>query len=160
MADEKQMKQARVVFDALCEMLDDQNWRYKRNDEELKITSGASGDDLPISFLMAVDPNNATVSIYSHLPFNFPEDKRVEASIIVSMVNYIIANGSFDYDLRTGSILFRVVTSFKGSLLSKLTMQYLLAITCSTVDAYNDKFKAFADGEMDIDAFIDFLNNK
>ena len=160
MADEKELKQARVAFETICEMLDDNGWRYNRDDDELKITSGARGDDLPVDLNMYADADRAIITIISKLPFDFPEDKRIEAAVIISMVNYNLAHGRFDYDITDGSLLFRANTSFKSSLLSKELMQYMLAVVCSTVDNYNDKFKAFADGEMNISDFIDFLNDR
>lgn len=160
MADEKEMKQAKAAFETLCEMLDDNNWHYNRDDEKLTVTCGASGEDIPLDFRMMADPERSLITIFSHLPFSFPEDKRIEAAVIVSMVNYNLVHGSFDYDVTTGNILFRANTSFKGSLLSKDVMWYMLAIVCGTVDEYNDKFKAVADGDMDINGFIDFMNSK
>jgi acid stress-induced BolA-like protein IbaG/YrbA len=35
MADAKNLKQARTVYDTMCEMLDDRNWHYKKDEENL-----------------------------------------------------------------------------------------------------------------------------
>ena len=34
MADEKDLVQAKITFDTLCEMLDERGWHYKKFDED------------------------------------------------------------------------------------------------------------------------------
>ena len=37
MATEKELRQAKIVFDTLCEMMDNNNWKYDAVEEDLMI---------------------------------------------------------------------------------------------------------------------------
>ncbi len=156
MADDKVIRQAKNAFATLCEMLDMHNWHYDRDDENLIIKCGANGDDLPIDIRIKVDPELQIVSLYSNLPFKVPEDDRVMAAVAVSAANFNMVDGSFDYNLATGTILFRMTSSFRESLLSKDMFEYMLFVSCLTVDRYNDKFLMLIEHKMSLEDFINF----
>ena len=160
MADEKVMKHAKTVYETICSMLTKRDWKFTRHDEDLVITCGARGEDLPMDIVIIVDPNAQVVSIYSQMPFAIGEDKRVEASLAVNIANYGLVNGTFDYDISDGSIRFRVVSSFRGSILSEELFEYMLVITASTVDQYNDKFLMISKGMLDVEKFVEWENSR
>ena len=94
-----ELRKAREVYCNLVNMLDTRNWKYEKFDDDLVIRSGIKGDDLPIEFIIFVKPDNQVVQFISKLPFNIPEDKRVDAAIAVCVANYGLVDGSFDYDI-------------------------------------------------------------
>ena len=144
MADEKVMKQAKSVYETICKTLDAREWKYTRHDEDLTITCGARGEDLPMDLVIMVNPNAQVVSVISPLPFKIKEDKRVDGALAVCIANYGLINGSFDYDLSDGEIRFRMVSSFRESILGEELFNYMVLVTASTVDEYNDKFLMMA----------------
>lgn len=153
---EDNMKQAKEVFSTLVEMLDEKEWQYKKDEENLMIHSGVTGDDLPVEFIVAIDAEREVVRFLSKLPFTIPEEKRVDGAIAVCVANNGMVNGSFDYDINTGSIIFRLTTSFKsGSVLSKDLFEYMILVSAHTVDHYNDKFLMLAMGATNLQQFID-----
>ena len=117
------------------------------------------GDDLPIEFIMVVRPKNQVVQFISSLPFNMPEDKRVDGAIAVCVANYGLVDGSFDYDLRDGEIRFRLTCSYRESTLSEELFNYMIMVSASTVDNYNDKFFMIAKGMMTVQQFIEQENS-
>ena len=149
------MRKAVEVYDTLCSMLDNINWKYEKVEEKLMIKSGVKGDDLPIDFLVIVKPNNEVVQFISSLPFNMPEDKRVEGALAICAANYGMVNGSFDYDLSDGQILFRLTTSYRESLLSEALFEYMVMVSASTIDKYNDRFFMLAKGMITLEQFIE-----
>lgn len=152
---EYDMRKAVEVYDTLCSMLDNINWKYEKVEEKLMIKSGVKGDDLPIDFLVIVKPNNEVVQFISSLPFNMPEDKRVEGALAICAANYGMVNGSFDYDLSDGQILFRLTTSYRESLLSEALFEYMVMVSASTIDKYNDRFFMLAKGMITLEQFIE-----
>lgn len=119
------MAKAKETFDALCQMLDDRNWHYEKIEEKLKIKSGIKGDDLPIDFVMRVNPRNQIVSFLSWLPFKVEESKRIDVALATCVANYGLADGSFDFDLSDGEILFRLTSSFRDSALGDDLFEYI-----------------------------------
>ena len=72
MAEEKDLKQARAAYKALCEMLDEKGWHYTKNEQEFKISCSARGDDLPIDVRIEVDPDRLLVMLLSEMPYTIP----------------------------------------------------------------------------------------
>lgn len=151
---DKQEKQALTVYRTLCDTLDRMDWKYDADDETLMIDSGAQGDDLPIDVRMRVNPKNQLVSFMSTLPFTVPAVKRRDMAVAVSMVNYLIVNGSFDYDYTSGRILFRMTNSFRESLLGAEMLKYMIQCATWTVDEYNDQLFAVSKGMLSADDFV------
>lgn len=156
MADEIVMRHARNAFATLCDMLDSHEWHYDRDDENLVIKCGANGEDIPIDIKIKVNAEKQLVSLYSHLPFSVPEEDRVMAAIAISAANYAMVDGSFDYNIANGNILFRLTSSIRESLISKDMFEYMLFVSCSTVDNYNDKFLMLFKHVMSLEDFIKF----
>ncbi len=156
MADEKVLKEAKVAFSTLCAMLDDKEWHYSKDEDKLLVECGANGDDLPIDIRIKVDPEKQIVSLYSTLPYKIPEEERVLAAIAISAMNYNMVDGNFDYNIGSGSVLFRLTSSFRESLVSKEMFEYMLFVSCLTVDRYNDKLLMLVKNVMSLEDFINF----
>ena len=149
------MKKAVEVYDTLCSMLDNIGWKYDKVEEKLMIKSGVKGEDLPIDFLVIVKPRNQVVQFISSMPFNMPEDKRVEGALAVCTANYGLVDGSFDYDLSDGQIVFRLTSSYRDSLLSEALFEYMIMVSASTIDKYNDRFFMLAKGMITLEQFME-----
>lgn len=159
MAEELNMQKAQEVYATIIRMLDNMEWKYEKHEDDLLIKSGVKGDDLPIEFIMVVRPKNQVVQFISSMPFNMPEDKRVDGAIAVCVANYGLIDGSFDYDLRDGEIRFRLTCSYRESTLSEELFNYMVMVSASTVDNYNDKFFMIAKGRMTVQQFIEQENS-
>ena len=160
MADEKVMKQAKTVYETICKTLENRDWKFTRHDEDLTITCGARGEDLPMDIIIIVNPRAQVVSLISPMPFKIAEDKRIDAALAVCVANYGLVNGCFDYDLTDGEIRFRIVSSFRESILSEELFNYMIMVAAGTVDDYNDKFLMVSKGMFTIQQFIEWEQKK
>ena len=157
MSEEKELKQALAVYKSLCEMLDDHEWHYERDDENLSIHCGAQGDDLPIEINIEVDMKRQLVTLMSNMPFAVPESRRTALAVAVSQANNGMVDGSFDYDYLSGRIIFRMTSCYRESLIGKDLLAYMLMCACYTIDEYNDKFLMVAKNEMSIEEILEFV---
>ena len=146
---------AREVYEAFKSHLTRNNIRFDPHDDDLVITMTVTGEDLPQPTIIRVMENRDVVQILSPLPSKIPEDKRVDGAIAVSVANYGIINGSFDYDMEDGEVRFRVAQSYRGIVMNDDMIRYLLSITFSTTDTYNDRFFMFGKGLMTLEQFIE-----
>lgn len=158
MTDERKIEQAKLTYNTLCNMLDGIGWSYEKDEEKLLIRSGVKSEDLPIKFTIRVRPGNQIVSFSSWMPYEVPENKRVDVALAIHAVNYKLIDGSFDYDLSDGSIMFRLTSSFRESILGKELFEYMIMVSTTVVDEYNDKFFAVAKGLMSLEQFIEQIN--
>ena len=159
MADENQLKQAQATFETLCAVLDKYEWKYKKDSEKLSIECGAQGEDLPMSIDIIVDAEMTIVILLSHLPFIIPEDKRLEFAVAVSIINNKLVDGSFDYDVNSGHVIFRMTSSFLESVMGSEALAYMLFYSCQIIDEFNDKFLMLSKGMTTLEQFIELSAN-
>lgn len=95
---------------------------------------------------------------FSFLPFKFPEDKRVEGAIAATIANHGMVNGSFDFDMSDGEMLFGCVNSYKNGGFNEDIAHYMVSVAVSTVDDYNDRFFGIAKGMISIQGFMEKEN--
>ena len=158
MDDAMKKKLAAATFQNLCKAMDKDEWHYKKDEEKLSIECGAQGDDLPIELKIHVDADRQLVILLSFLPLTFPEDKRIDGAVAASIINNRLVNGSFDYDITDGRVIFRMTATFLESVLSEEVFKYLLYSSCQIIDEYNDKLLMLAKGMMDMEKFIQMEN--
>ena len=151
------MEQAKQVYQKIINMLDNRGWKYERHDEDLVIASGVTGEDLPIAFIFAVKPQNHLVQFLSKLPVTMPEEKRIDGAIAACAASNHLIDGSFDYDVMNGSIVFRLTSSYLNSDISEDLLEYMLMVSAATIDEYNDKFLMLAKGMITIQKFLKTL---
>ena len=154
MATEKELMLAKEAYNTLCAELDQMEWHYKTDDDKLQVFFGADGEDIPMEFLLECDANRQIVRLMSRMPFKFSEEKRVEGALVTCFANYRLADGSFDYNIGDGTIFFRLTSSFRESLVSKEMFEYMIRVSCFTVDKYNDQFLMISKGVLSLEDFI------
>ena len=159
MSEEMHMQEARQVYNNLVNMLETRDWKFERFDDDLVIRSGIKGEDLPIEFIIFIKPQNQVIQFISKLPFSVPEDKRVEAAVAVSIANYGLVDGSFDYDINDGELRYRLTSSYRASLIGDDLFEYMIMCAASTVDDYNDRFFMLCKGMIDIEKFAELEKN-
>ena len=154
MNDQDLHSKALRVFETIVDNLNNHNMRFQKDEENLRIVLFATGDDLMMPILFEVLESRQVMRILSPMPFKMPEDKRIDGAVVVSIANYGIVNGSFDYDIRDGEIRFRCTTAYHDTEVSDEMITYMMAISLQTTDRYNDRFQDVALGKMDVDGFM------
>ena len=152
-------EKAKTVYETICSMFDGRGWHYKKDEENLIIYCGVSGDDLPMEFIIQVRDKIDTVAFVSILPFTVPEDKRLDMAVAVCAVNYLLVDGCFDFDISDGELLFRMNNSYLDVEPSMDVFSYMINCAATTVDEYNDKFLMISKGYIKINQFLTDLNN-
>lgn len=148
------MVSANEVYQKLCAALDARSWTYEKEEEHLLVSFDVNGEDIPIRFLIRVDEERSLVSVMSPLPFDIPEEKRIEGALAVCAASNRLADGSFDYDLLDGSIVFRLTATYRDSVISEQLLQYMIDCTCFVVDEYNDRFLLLSKGLLNVEEFF------
>lgn len=153
---EVNMQKAKNVFSSLVNMLDTRGWNYEKNENDLVIRGGIKGEDLPIEFIMVVNAKQEVVEFLSRLPFEMSPEKRVDGAVAVCVANDGLCDGSFDYNIESGKITFRLTTGFCGNtVLSEDLFEYMIMVSAATVDRYNDKFLMLSKGAVTLKQFIE-----
>ncbi len=146
-------KEAEIVYATVRKALDEREWHYDADDQKLSVECGVRGDDLSIPLKIFIDEKRQRVVLYSHIPFDMAEDKRVEGAIVTGMASYSLADGCFDYNMENGAILFRMSNSYRESILGVGLINYMISCAVHTVDEYNDRFLMVSKGLMSVAQF-------
>lgn len=155
MENEKALELGKKIYEDLCQGLDKQEWHYDRHDEDLVVTISMKSEDLPIDMILRVNPDAQVVSVYSILPVKLPDEKLVDAALAVCVANDGMINGGFDLDMNKKQIVWRLCTTYRGSLLGSEAYSYMVGVSAATVDKYNDRFLMLAKDMIDIKKFIE-----
>lgn len=154
MIDKKKIELAKQVYKTLCDAIEGREWKFGKDEEKLLVHFGVNGDDIPMQFILVVDAERQLVRLMSPMPYKMSEGKRIDGAIATCVASFGMADGSFDYDLSDGEIVFRMTASFRDSLIGEGLFQYMISCSCAMVDKYNDQFLAIDKGMMSIADFI------
>ncbi len=160
MAEQEKLALAQKTFAILCKALDNNDFKYHKNEEKLSVEFGVLGEDIPMDFVVNVDAQRQLVMLFSQVNIATDEDKRLDIAVATGFINNKIVNGSFDYDISTGKIWFRMVNSFMDSELGEELFAYMIFSAANTIDEYNDKFLMLSKGFISIEQFIDSEQSK
>lgn len=154
MSGEKSVR-AQRVYNTLCGALDALSWKYDKDDDKLVVSFSLTGEDLPMRFIIFVDVDRQLVRLFSRMPFEMSEDKRVEGSIAACHAAYGLTDGCFEYDLSEGKITYRMACAFIDNDISVEIIHYMIDFACTVIDKYNVKFFAINKGYMTIEKFLE-----
>lgn len=158
--EDENLKQAKAAYKTLCEMLDGDDWHYEADPEGLTITCSARGEDLSMRLKVCIDPKRLIIALYSPMPFAIPLERRKAAAIAVCTANHGIVDGNFDYDFTDGMICFRMTACYRDSIISKDLFEYMMYVSCMTIDEYNDKFLMVAKSNMSTQEILKFIGGR
>ena len=154
MSDEKNMELSQQVYRTLCYALNNRGWRFDKDDAELQVFFGVNGEKMPMQFIIAVDNDRQLIRLLSPMPYQMREEKKVEGAVAACTASFKMADGSFDYDLADGQIVFRLTASYRESFIGEGLFQYMISCACAVVDTYNTQFKAIDEGDLSIADFL------
>ena len=154
MATREQTQQAQQVYAYMCDCLDRMDWNYSKEPDSLLVRFNVNGEDLAMRFLMYVDAERQLIRLLSHLPYHICEEKRVDCAVAISVANFGMVDGCFDYDVTDGQIVFRMTQSFLDCTIGEDFFVYMIGCASGTVDRYNDKFYAINKGLLSLTDFV------
>ena len=157
MATEKDITAAKIIYNGVKSTLDNMGWTYDENETELRIVTGAGGKDISINLGIYVDAEKHIVTILSKLPIDVPEDLRIDLSFAVSLINNRLVDGSFDYNAFEGGLYYRTTVAYHDCSLSNEVFDYMIYITCRTVDNYNGMLNKLSKSEISMSECIELL---
>ena len=158
MANDKQIQEAKTIYEALKGFFTEVKYRYKVVAEEPEkifvLEYSVRGDDIPMDFRILIEVERGIMKFISPQPVRFPPEKRPDAAMAICAINDAIVDGSYSMNLEDGGVMYMQTTCFRGSLISPEVFRYMIGLSNSIVDAFNDKLLLLQNGIMDLDAFI------
>ena len=151
--------EAKALYRTLCQTLDNMKWHYNKEEEKLIIRTSAVGDDLSMKLMIKIDADRQVMYLKSPMPFAIPDHVRDTMAKAILYANYSMLNGSFEFDFSDGYLAFKMVIPYMESIISEAVCKYMIVLSCSMTDKFNDKFQALAEGRMTLAEFERFANS-
>lgn len=136
--DEKDLQNARQAYSMLCASLDDIGNHYQQNDEDLDVHFEVHGDGLPMELTISIDGERDLIRLLSFLPFKVKPERIQEIALGVCKINDILINGNFDLGIEKGRLTFRMVQSYRDSLIDMEVFKYMIYVSLKTIDEYSE----------------------
>ncbi len=155
--EQKRIETAAQNTEVLLAMLEHRKLKYtieERTDVRTHIRIHFTGEDLPMTLHIILRTDRQIVSVLSVMPFRIDEARRNDAAIAVTAANHGLIDGSFDLNMQTGEIRFRLTSCFIGTVLSEALYAYLMFVSAETIDRYNDRFRDLNEGKLDLEGFL------
>lgn len=155
--EQKRTEIAAQNTEILLSMLENRKLKYtveERTNARTHIRIHFTGEDIPMTLHIILRTDRQIVSVLSVMPFKISETYRNDAAIAVTAANHGLIDGSFDLNMQTGEIRFRLTSCFIGTVLSEDLYAYLMYVSAETIDRYNDRFRDLNDGKLDLEGFL------
>ncbi len=140
------------AYALLCKSMEELELKYTKKEEEYLVRMTVAGENLPVELILRIDTNHR-VLLTSPMAFNVPEDKRGDGAVMIAVANDGLVNGSFDYDLSDGQILYRMTQMYAGCHVETGMFQEMLRCAFAIADQYSTDFLAVS---KDIMTLTDF----
>lgn len=163
MATLKQKKAAEAVYNTIIKYLDGADLKYEIKEapgDDYMISLNMKGDDLPVHMYIIVDADREIIMLKSLEFTTFGMDQIDLAAKAVCFLNDTIADGSYALNIEDGHIMWTATTCFRGSLIGEDTIRYLIGISVTTLDAFNDKLMMLKMGILDLESFCEKIRNR
>lgn len=148
---------AKKNADILITMLEHRRLKYtveEQTPQRTHVRISFTGEDLPITLHLLIRADRQIVSVLSPMPFRMDPARRPDAAFAVIAANHGLIDGSFDLNMETGEIVFRLTTAFMQSTLSEELFSYLMFVSAETIDRFNDRFSDLNTGKLDLAGFL------
>ena len=142
--------------EVLLSMLENRKLKYtveEQTEARTHIRIHFTGEDMPMTLHIILRTDRQIVSVLSVMPFRISAEHLNDAAIAVTAANHGLIDGSFDLNMQTGEIRFRLTSCFIGTVLSEELYAYLMYVSAETIDRYNDRFRDLNDGSLDLEGF-------
>lgn len=145
------------VYNRIIEFVKNVGFRYKKYQDNLRIGFDVLGDDVPMSFDYFVDFQNQQIVIESIQPFTSRSKKKKELAYATCIVNNILVDGYFSFNWLEDRIVFRLAKPYDNNTISKEELSYMLSVSLSTVEKFNDRFLDLNKGYIKMKEFIELV---
>jgi len=154
--DDIKQKIAASVYNTAVSCLESKGHEIEREDDKLTAYCYVDSNVFPISFAVTVDAENQLLSLVASLEITFPKDSLTDGAIATCVTNCQLVDGAFEFDYATGNLMFRISSSFNGSVISADVFQYLFNRMHATIFTYGPQLAKLANGDIMIGAYVYF----
>ncbi len=142
------------LFDTICEVFEDTECEYSRNDRTLTATLPVRGGIVPLNILFKVDTDNQLIQFLSPFLFSVPPGRRIEMAVLLTIINKQLLSGAFVLDFEKGSLLFRTAISYQNCIYDKSFLQNMFITDSTAVMDHIDDIYLLCFGKLSLSEYL------
>ena len=143
------------IADAVRDWLDGDDWHYEYDAEKNLITMGINLKSKIKSGKFFIDFKKTGYLVYLCAPINGDKDDSTEIVKYLTMANYGLINGNFEFDVHDGEIRYKSYVNCDGlETLPPEIIRSSIYVGCAMMDRYGDGIAALALGFSDAETEI------
>ena len=113
-----------------------------------------------LKVIISVKDTEDTVQMYTVAPMNITSEHRVHASTYLTIVNYGLSFGNFEFDFRDGEVRYKNSCRIPGASLSPEMVQHMFGVSIAMMERYFPGLMAVVYGGKDPQEVNDDIVNK
>lgn len=159
-AEKKKVAAAEVVqftqdeaYALLCKALDEMGLKYTKKEEEHMVRLSVQSHEM----ILRIDAHHR-VFLASPMCY-MPKNKRVEGVIMTGAASNALVNGSFDYNIEDGLILYRMTQMYEKCHVETAMFQEMIQCAYALVNRYHMDFLTISKGLMSLEEFVKKCNS-
>ena len=143
------------IIDAVRDWLDNDDWHYDFDAERTMIKTGINLKSKIKSSRILIDIKENSYIVYLISPINGDKENPAEIIKYLTMANYGLINGNFEFDVRDGEIRYKTFVNCEGlESLSEEVIRDSVYVGCAMMDRYGDGIASLAFGYSDAETEI------
>ena len=158
MATERQTALARENYAVLCKTLDAEGIKYQKDEAKYTIQTGIKGKNTDILVSVTLNPDFSIISVFCPVNVDVPENYRGQFAIAVSRLNFTMLEGGYDFDPKSGAVMYRISSCYEESVLSEEALRYLLFTALQASDEYHVALQTVVERAMTPDQIVNFID--
>ena len=148
------MKQEQIV-DVVRDWIDGDDWHYEYDAERQLISMGVNLTSKLKTCEIFVDIKSDSYIVYVYSPIGGDKEKNSEIIKFLTMANYGLINGNFEFSMENGEIRFKTFVNCNGlEALSTEVIRDSIWFGCAMLDRYGDGIAALSFGFSDAETEI------
>jgi hypothetical protein len=138
------------IFESFCSFLDEDNWRYRADEDQSVIKFGIQGETADFDCYVDIKPDRYLCILYVIAPNRVPPLKRTQAAEFLTRANYGLILGCFELDMDDGEIRYRTSVQVEDSEMSQAMVKTIINVSFGTMERYYSGLMSIIYGDVTV----------
>lgn len=141
----------RTLLETVATYLQNEGWNFDTEPEHDRLVGYVNGDNATWQWLLTTleDDENHIVRIYSNLPVNIPEGRRLAIAELITRINDSLGSGHFEMDFADGQVCCKTMLNLMDGTLTKAMFMRIFMLNLTITEQNIQTIMGVAFGGME-----------
>ena len=150
-----------TLLETAADYLQKEDWGFESDLENSVLRGSVNGDNVTLNWYLHVIEYEEinSLRVYTPVPLNIPEARRVAVAELLTRINSRMANGNFELDFSDGMVRFGVVLDLMDGALTQAMFMRIFMLSLQGCDYYSPTIMSVVYGSLSPDLALEMLDN-